>query len=91
MKPTTYAIQPFATVPSGECSKRCGRRHQKDPAFLELGASKRGNEHALQLRFATEEEAEECRQHLIRRFPSTDDVWMVRRDIAMQEFGGGED
>jgi hypothetical protein len=60
-------------------------------AFLQLGASKLVNERALQLRFATEEEAEACRRELIRRFPGSEDVWMVRRDIAMQEFGGGED
>jgi hypothetical protein len=60
-------------------------------AFLEMGASKLVNEHAFQLRFATEEEAEACRSELIRRFPRSDDVWLVRRDIAMQEFGGEED
>ena len=60
-------------------------------SFLELGASKLGNERALQLRFATEEEAEACRRELIRRFPGSEDVWMVRRDIAMQVFGDGED
>jgi hypothetical protein len=60
-------------------------------AFLELGASKLVNERALQLRFATEEEAEACRREFIRRFPDSEDVWMVRRDIMTQELGNGED
>jgi hypothetical protein len=64
---------------------------QARQAFLELGASKLGNERALQLRFATEDEAEAGRRHLVERFPGSDDVWMVRRDIVMQEFGNGED
>jgi hypothetical protein len=64
---------------------------QARQAFLELGASKLGNERDLQLRFATEEEAEACRRHLVERFPGSDDVWLVRRDIAMQDFGNGED
>jgi len=42
-------------------------------------------------RFATEEEAQACRQRLTERFPGSEDVWMVRRDIVMQEFGDGVD
>ena len=64
---------------------------QAHRAFLEEGASKLGHPRELQLRFAAEEDAQACRRRLIARFPGSDDVWMVRRDIAMQEFGDHTD
>jgi len=60
---------------------------QARQAFLDQGASKLGNPRGLQLRFATQEEAHACRQRLIKQFPGSDDVWLVRRDIITQEFG----
>ena len=63
---------------------------QARTAFLEQGASKLDNPQALQLRFATEEEALACRRRLIEQFPGSE-VWLVRRDISMQEFGNGKE
>lgn len=54
-------------------------------AFLDEGASRLLDPQALQLRFATEEEAEACRQRLIRRFPGSDDVWIIHREMAAQD------
>jgi hypothetical protein len=35
---------------------------------------------------ATPEEAEAARQRLISRFPGSEEVWMIHRDITAQEF-----
>ena len=42
-------------------------------------------------RFATEEEAQAARQRLIRRFPGSDDVWIINREITAQDFAGVQD
>jgi hypothetical protein len=60
---------------------------QARQAFLDEGASQLMNPHAPQLRFATEEEAESCRQRLIRRFPGSDDAWIINREFTASEFG----
>jgi hypothetical protein len=59
---------------------------QARQAFLEEGASQLLNPRALQLRFATEEEAEACRRRLIRRLPGTEDVWLINREITAEDF-----
>jgi hypothetical protein len=64
---------------------------QARQAFLEEGASRLLNPEALQLRFATEEEAEACRRRLIHRFPGTDDVWIIHREITAQDFATAAD
>jgi hypothetical protein len=61
-------------------------REQVQQAFLEEGASRLLDPQAPQLRFATEEEAEACRQRLLRRFPGTDDVWIIHREITAQDY-----
>jgi hypothetical protein len=40
----------------------------------------------VQLRFATQEEAEASRQRLIGRFPGSDDVWIIHRDMTTPDF-----
>ncbi len=55
-------------------------------AMLAEGASRLFGPGVLQLRFATEGEAEACRQRLIRRLPRSQDVWVVSREIAVQDF-----
>jgi hypothetical protein len=58
---------------------------QAREAFLEEGASQLINGYAPRLWFATEEEAEACRQRLIRRFPGSDDVWIINRGMTPPE------
>ena len=60
-------------------------REQAQQAFLEEGASRLLDPQTPQLRFATEEEAEACRQRLLHRFPGTDDVWIILREITDQD------
>jgi hypothetical protein len=64
---------------------------QAREAFLEEGAPQLVNPQALQLRFATEEEAEACRQRLSRRFPGSDDVWIINREITAQDWPQAEE
>lgn len=64
---------------------------QARQAFAEEGASRLFSPQALQLRFATEPEAEACRRRLIRRFPGTDDVWMINREITAQDFAKAQE
>jgi hypothetical protein len=61
---------------------------QAREAFLEEGASQLANPNALQLWFATKDEAEACRQRLLRRFPGTEDVWIINREHTAQDFSG---
>jgi hypothetical protein len=53
---------------------------QARQAFLEEGASQLLNPEAPELRFATREEAEASKQRLVKRFPGTEDVWIIRQD-----------
>ncbi len=53
---------------------------QAKQAFLDEGASQLVNPEALELRFATPEEAEASRQRLIRKYPGTEDVWLIRKE-----------
>jgi hypothetical protein len=38
------------------------------------------------IRFATQQEAEACRERLLRRFPGSDDVWIINREISAFDF-----
>ena len=60
-------------------------------AMVEEGASKLLNPEALQLRFATDEEAEACRQRLIRRLPASEPIWIINREIMVQDFARADE
>jgi len=64
---------------------------QARQAMLEEGGSQLLNPRTVQLRFATEEEAMASRQRLIQRFPRTDDVWMIEREITAQDLAEARD
>lgn len=59
---------------------------QARQAMLEEGGSLLFHPLKIQLRLATEEEAETARQHLIRRFPGSEDVWLINREVSAQDF-----
>jgi hypothetical protein len=54
-------------------------------AMLAEGASRLFGPDVLQLRFATLDEAEACRQRLIKSLPKSDNVWIITKDISVQE------
>jgi hypothetical protein len=54
-------------------------------AMLQEGASQLFGPDKLQLRFATEEEAEACRQRLIRRLPESEPVWLIAQEVGRVE------
>jgi hypothetical protein len=56
-------------------------------AMLAEGASQLFGPKVLHLRFPTEEAAEACRKRLIKRLPSSDEIWIVSREITAQDFG----
>jgi hypothetical protein len=60
-------------------------------AMLEEGGTKLFNANRVHLRFATQEEAEASRQRLIRRFPGSDEVWIINGDITAQDFFEAQD
>ena len=64
---------------------------QARQAMLDEGASALLAPEALQLRFATEEEAEAARRRLIRRFPASDDVWIINREVTAQDLSRAQD
>jgi hypothetical protein len=66
-------------------------REQCRDAMLAEGASKLFGPGVLQLRFATQDEAEACRQRLIKRLSASENVWMVSREILVQDFAGFQD
>lgn len=59
--------------------------HVRD-AMLEQGASKLSPEDGLQLRFATKEEAVACRDRLIKKLPESEPIWIVSRDVHIQDY-----
>jgi hypothetical protein len=63
---------------------------QARQAFLEEGASQLLDPQAPQLRFATQEEAQACRHRLVRRFPGTDDAWIIHREVMTQDHATAE-
>jgi hypothetical protein len=60
---------------------------QAREAFLEEGASKLFDPQKIQLRFATEEDALAARQRLIKRFPGSDEAWIITEDVTAQDLG----
>lgn len=51
-------------------------------AMIAQGASLLIDPAKPQLRFATEEEAEACRQRLIRHLPGSEPIWVIAKDAA---------
>ena len=54
-------------------------------ALIEEGASTLLGEDNPQLRFATEEEAEEARQRLAVRLPNSEPVWVITKEVGTVE------
>jgi hypothetical protein len=50
--------------------------------LAEEGASTLAEWWPAQLRFSTQEEAEECRQRLTARLPGSEDLWFITRDLG---------
>ena len=55
-------------------------------AMLEQGASTLNEADGLQLRFATREEAEACLKRLIQKLPDSEPIWIISRDIHVQDY-----
>jgi hypothetical protein len=55
-------------------------------AMLEQGASRLNAADGLQLRFATREEAEACRQRLIEKLPASAPIWIISRDVHVHDY-----
>lgn len=53
--------------------------------MLAEGASRLFGPNILQLRFATRDEAEACRKRLIVRLPQSENVWLINREITVQD------
>lgn len=60
-------------------------------AMLKEGGSTLLDPRAIQLRFATEEDAEACRLRLIRRLPQSEPIWIINWDVTPTRYGGDED
>jgi hypothetical protein len=60
---------------------------QARTALLEEGGSSlfHWNAQKVELRFATADEAEAARMRLIQRYPGTDDVWIIDREVTGQD------
>lgn len=54
-------------------------------AMLEEGASKLFGESILQLRFATQAEADAAVKRLVKRLPKSKGIWLINRDISVQD------
>lgn len=64
---------------------------QVKQAMLDEGGSLGFHWNRPQLRFATGEEAEAARQRLIQRFPGSDDVWIIDREVTAQDLATAQD
>jgi hypothetical protein len=59
---------------------------QAREAMLEQGASTLNEEDGLQLRFATREEAEACRERLVKQLPGSEPIWIISRDPHLRDY-----
>lgn len=64
---------------------------QVHQAMLDEGGSMLFHRNRPQLRFATGEEAEAARQRLIQRYPGSEDVWIIDREIVAQDLATAQD
>lgn len=64
---------------------------QVKQAMLDEGGSLLFHPLRIQLRFATEEEAEAARQRLIQRFPGSGEVWIINREITAHDLATAQD
>jgi hypothetical protein len=64
---------------------------QARQAMIEEGGSQLFDPPRVHLRFATEQEAEAARQRLIQRFPGSNDVWLIDRDIGAGDLATTKD
>ena len=64
---------------------------QARQALLEEGGTQLAHGRRVQLRLATQEEVEACRQRLIRRFPGSEEVWIINRELTVQDFATAQD
>jgi hypothetical protein len=55
-------------------------------ALMEEGGTQLGHWRKVQLRLATQEEAEAARQRFIARFPGSEEAWVIHRDITAPDF-----
>ena len=60
-------------------------------AMLAEGASELFEPGAVQLRFASLAEAEACRKRLIASLPRSEEVWLINREVGVQESTTRED
>jgi hypothetical protein len=60
-------------------------------ALLEEGGTLLEDTGVARLRLATEDEMEACRQRLIRRFPGSDEVWIINREIIAHDYAKAQD
>lgn len=72
------AIRPGDAVTEEQCNQ----------ALLDEGASTLLDPTTTRLRFGTVEEAEAARTRLVRRLPGSDPVWIIHRDVLVQDHAG---
>jgi hypothetical protein len=60
-------------------------------AMLEEGASQLAGREAVQLRFATQEEAEAARHRLSQRLPGSEPIWLINRELMAQDLARAQD
>jgi hypothetical protein len=60
-------------------------------AMLEEGASQLADGEAVQLRFATQEEAEAARHRLSQRLPGSEPIWLINRELMTQDLAQAPD
>jgi hypothetical protein len=66
-------------------------QEQAEQAMLAEGGTKLVDRGRVHLRLATREEAEACRQRLIHRLPGSDEIWIISREIMLQDFANAQD
>jgi hypothetical protein len=72
---------PFQVI-SGRRPSDAVTQEEITEAMVRQGASRLDGKAGLQLRFATEEEAEACRKRLIEDLPASEPIWILHREIS---------
>jgi hypothetical protein len=81
---TAAGLLPFQVIPARRESDAV-KQEEIEAAMLKQGASKLSQQDGLQLRFSTKEEAVACIQRLSEQLPASAPIWVISREIHVQD------
>lgn len=87
---TAAGMLPYNVFPALRTSDPVTPQECRDAMLME-GATELIEPGRVQLRFATEEQADASKKRLVEKLPNSADIWCITRDIAIPDFGPGDE